>query len=90
LEVGSSEAPSLLIAFCRCIGRDFDLRHGLEKQKKSVQNGHWPLCHFDSRIEIEDANWFGSDSKSPMIGSSEYVGGASRVSRLQRSHPERA
>jgi pyruvate-ferredoxin/flavodoxin oxidoreductase len=90
LEADSYAGPSLLIAYCHCIAHGFDLRNGLEQQKKAVASGHWPLYRFDPRKKIEGASGFILDSKRPTIGLGEYIGGEMRFSALQRNHPERA
>jgi pyruvate-ferredoxin/flavodoxin oxidoreductase len=47
LEADSYEGPSLLVAYCHYIAHGFDLRNGLEQQKKAVASGHWPLYLYD-------------------------------------------
>jgi pyruvate-ferredoxin/flavodoxin oxidoreductase len=90
LEADSYEGPSLLVAYCHCIAHGFDLRNGLEQQKKAVASGHWPLYRYDPREKAEDQSGFSLDSKRPTIGLSEYISGETRFSTLQRTNPERA
>ena len=90
LEADSYEGPSLLVAYCHCIAHGFDLRKGLDQQKKAVASGHWPLYRYDPRKKSEGQSGFSLDSKRPTIGLSEYVSGETRFSTLQRTHPERA
>jgi pyruvate-ferredoxin/flavodoxin oxidoreductase len=90
LEADSYEGPSLLVAYCHCIAHGFDLRRGLEQQKKAVASGHWPLYRYDPRKKVEGQSGFSLDSKRPTIDLGEYIGGEMRFSSLQHIHPERA
>jgi pyruvate-ferredoxin/flavodoxin oxidoreductase len=90
LEADAYKGPSLLVAYCHCIAHGFDLRNGLEQQKKAVASGHWPLYRYDPRKKLDDQSGFSLDSKRPTIGLSEYISGETRFSTLQRTHPERA
>jgi pyruvate-ferredoxin/flavodoxin oxidoreductase len=90
LEADSYEGPSLLVAYCHCIAHGFDLRNGLEQQKKAVTSGHWPLYRYDPRKKVEKQSGFSLDSKRPTIDLGEYISGETRFSNLQHTHPERA
>jgi pyruvate-ferredoxin/flavodoxin oxidoreductase len=82
--------PSLLIAYCHCIAHGFDLRRGLEQQKRAVESGHWPLYRFNPGEKADRGSRFSLDSKRPTIALEEYMNQEARFSVLQRSHPERA
>jgi pyruvate-ferredoxin/flavodoxin oxidoreductase len=90
LEADSYAGPSLLIAYCHCIAHGFDLRQGLEQQKRAVQSGHWPLYRFDPRKKEDNNPGLLLDSKRPTLGLGEYMSQETRFSSLHRSHPERA
>ncbi|MDR2806764.1 MAG: pyruvate:ferredoxin (flavodoxin) oxidoreductase [Puniceicoccales bacterium] len=90
LEADAYEGPSLLIAYCHCIAHGFDLRKGLEQQKKAVASGHWPLYRYDPRKKMEGKSGFSLDSKRPTLSLQEYICEETRFNVLQRMHPERA
>src|SRR6185312_10322742 len=53
VEAEAYDGPSLIIAYSHCIAHGYDLRFGLDQQKKAVLSGHWPLYRFDPR-QIRD------------------------------------
>ncbi|UPA28813.1 MAG: pyruvate:ferredoxin (flavodoxin) oxidoreductase [Verrucomicrobiota bacterium] len=84
LEADAYRGPSLIVAYCSCIAHGFDLRRGLDQQKKAVQCGHWPLYRYDPKGKFQ------LDSKSPTLPLADYMAGETRFNALQRNHPERA
>jgi pyruvate-ferredoxin/flavodoxin oxidoreductase len=86
LEAESYEGPSLIIAYSHCIAHGYDLRHGLEQQKKAVLSGHWPLYRFDPRVDSP----LTLDSKAPSIPLEEYLYAETRYRMLAQSRPEEA
>ncbi|MDR1590397.1 MAG: pyruvate:ferredoxin (flavodoxin) oxidoreductase [Puniceicoccales bacterium] len=90
LEADAYEGPSLLIAYCHCIAHGFDLRNGLDQQKKAVTSGHWPLYRYNPGKKMEEQGGFSLDSKRPTIDLNDYISGETRFSALQRTDPQRA
>jgi pyruvate-ferredoxin/flavodoxin oxidoreductase len=84
LEAESYDGPSLIIAYSHCIAHGYDLRYGLEQQKKAVLSGHWPLYRFDPRAG------FALDSKAPSIPLEDYVYVETRYRMLAQSRPDDA
>ncbi|MDE6576415.1 MAG: pyruvate:ferredoxin (flavodoxin) oxidoreductase [Opitutales bacterium] len=84
LEADAYHGPSLVVAYCSCIAHGFDLRRGLDQQKKAVQCGHWPLYRYDPKSKFQ------LDSKAPTLPLADYMAGETRFNALQRNHPERA
>lgn len=84
LEADAYRGPSLIVAYCSCIAHGFDLRRGLDQQKKAVQCGHWPLYRYDPKSKFQ------LDSKAPTLPLADYMAGETRFNALQRNHPERA
>jgi pyruvate-ferredoxin/flavodoxin oxidoreductase len=85
LEAESYDGPSLIIAYSHCIAHGYDLRYGLEQQKKAVLSGHWPLYRFDPRTERLTL-----DSKAPSLPLEEYLYAETRYRMLAQSRPEQA
>jgi pyruvate-ferredoxin/flavodoxin oxidoreductase len=84
LEAESYDGPSLIIAYSHCIAHGYDLRLGLEQQKKAVLTGHWPLIRFDPR------SGFSLDSRPPSLPLEDYFYGENRYRVLAQSRPEQA
>src|SRR5207248_8824089 len=73
LEAESYDGPSLIIAYSPCIAHGYDLRYGLEQQKKAVLSGHWPLFHYDPRLARAGAQALHLDSKPQSIPLEDYI-----------------
>jgi pyruvate-ferredoxin/flavodoxin oxidoreductase len=86
LEAEAYDGPSLIIAYSHCIAHGYDLRYGLEQQKKAVLSGHWPLYRYDPRLP----NPLRLDSKAPSIPLEEYAYAEGRYRMLQQTHPDKA
>src|SRR5260370_40400903 len=82
--------PSLVIAYSPCIAHGYDLRYGLEQQKKAVLSGHWPLFHYDPRLAIGGGQAFHLDSKPPSIPLEDYIYSETRYRMLTQSDPVEA
>src|SRR5207244_8715580 len=73
LEAESFDGPSLIIAYSPCIAHGYDLRYGLQQQKKAVLSGHWPLFRYDPRLAGDGGQAFHLDSKAPSISLDDYI-----------------
>jgi Pyruvate/2-oxoacid:ferredoxin oxidoreductase gamma subunit len=85
LEAEAFDGPSLVIAYSHCIAHGYDLRDGLQQQKKAVLSGYWPLYRFDPRLPQP----LQLDSKAPTIPLEEYAYAEGRYRMLQQTNPER-
>jgi pyruvate-ferredoxin/flavodoxin oxidoreductase len=90
LEAESYDGPSLIIAYSPCIAHGYDLRHGLEQQKKATLSGHWPLYRFDPRLAVDGGQPFQLDSKPPSIPLEDYMYAETRYRMLTQSDPAEA
>ena len=92
LEAESYNGPSLIIAYCHCIGHGYDITNGrgVEQQKAAVASGYWPLIRYDPRLKEEGKNPLQIDSKPPSIPLEDYVYNETRYKMLTRSNPEAA
>lgn len=90
LEAESYPGSSIIIAYCHCIAHGYDLKHGLEQQKKAVACGHWPLLRYDPRLAAEGKSPLQLDSKAPQIPLKEYALNETRFAMLHNAFPERA
>jgi pyruvate-ferredoxin/flavodoxin oxidoreductase len=90
MEAESYDGPSLIIAYSHCIAHGYDLRFGMEQQKKAVASGHWPLYRYDPRLIAEGKVPFQLDSKAPSIPLEEYIYNETRYRMLTQSNPAEA
>jgi pyruvate-ferredoxin/flavodoxin oxidoreductase len=90
LEAEAYDGPSLIIAYSVCIAHGYDLRYGLEQQKKAVLSGHWPLYRYDPRLAHDGGNPFQLDSKPPSIPLQDYIYAETRYRMLTQSNPVEA
>lgn len=82
--------PSLIIAYSHCIAHGYDMKYGLDQQKKAVESAYWPLFRFDPMRQKQGKNPFQLDSKPPKINFKDYAYNEIRYLMLSKSHPERA
>jgi len=90
IEAEAFEGTSLIIAYSHCIAHGYDMRNGLDQQKKAVASGHWPLYRYDPRLTKENKNPFQLDSKAPSITLDKYVYNETRYRMLTQSDEGRA
>jgi pyruvate-ferredoxin/flavodoxin oxidoreductase len=84
LEAEAYAGPSLIIAYSPCIAHGYDLRYGLEQQKRAVASGHWPLLRFHPDAGLV------FDSKAPSLPLEEYLYQETRYRMLAQTRPEEA
>lgn len=87
-EAESYQGPSLIIAYCPCVGHEYDLKKGLKQQKAAVASGYWPLMHYHPELKKEGKNPFVLDSKAPSIPLEEYIYAENRYRILTYSKPD--
>jgi len=87
-EAEAYQGPSLIVAYCPCVGHGYDLKNGLTQQKAAVASGYWPLMHYNPDLKKEGKNPFVLDSKSPSIPLEEYIYAENRYRILTYSKPE--
>jgi pyruvate-ferredoxin/flavodoxin oxidoreductase len=90
VEAEAYPGPSLIIAYSHCIAHGYDLRHGLEQQKRAVLSGHWPLFRFDPRLAAGGKPALRLDSKAPSLPLEEYLYAETRYRMLTQTDPEAA
>ncbi|MDR1255384.1 MAG: pyruvate:ferredoxin (flavodoxin) oxidoreductase [Puniceicoccales bacterium] len=89
-EAESYDGPSLILAYSPCVAHGYNLKNGLEQQKKAVASGYWPLYRFDPRKKAAGVAPFSLDSSDPSIDLVDYMSGETRFKMLMDRDPERA
>ncbi|MEK7310329.1 MAG: pyruvate:ferredoxin (flavodoxin) oxidoreductase, partial [Chloroflexota bacterium] len=82
IEAEAYLGPSLIIAYSHCIAHGYDLRYGLDQQKKAVQTGYWPLYRYNPDLTKDDHNPFVLDSKPPSLPLEKYAYNETRYRML--------
>ncbi len=90
LEAEAFDGPSLVIAYSHCIAHGYDLRYGLEQQRRAVLSGYWPLYRYNPALAREGKNPLTLDSKAPTLPLAEYIYNETRYRMLTQSDPEEA
>jgi len=88
IEAERYPGPSIIIAYSHCIAHGYDMRYGLDQQKKAVDSGYWPLFRFDPSRINENLNPFQLDSKAPKISFKDYAYNEMRYLMLTKSNPK--
>ena len=89
-EAEAYDGPSLVIAYSHCIAHGFDLRHGLDQQRRAVATGYWPLVRYDPVLRAGGRNPFLLDSAQPRLPLPEYTRRELRFRSLERTNPAEA
>ncbi len=90
VEAEAYDGPSLIIAYSHCIAHGYDMRLGLDQQKKAVQSGYWPLYRYSPTAATEGKNPLTLDSKAPAIPLEKYIYNETRYRMLTQSDPAEA
>ena len=88
LEAGSHTGPSIIIAYCHCIAHGYDLRLGLQQQKRAVDCGVWPLYRYDPRRIRTGEPPLIVDAEGGKIPVSEYMTAETRFKMVESLDPE--
>jgi pyruvate-ferredoxin/flavodoxin oxidoreductase len=90
-EAASYDGPSLIIAYSHCIAHGYDLRLGVEQQKRAVGSGVWPLYRYDPRRTARGEAPLVLDSAgmAGKISVQEYEQNETRFRMVEKIDPER-
>jgi pyruvate-ferredoxin/flavodoxin oxidoreductase len=89
-EAESWPGPSLVIAYSHCIAHGFDLKLGMQQQKRAVDCGYWPLFRCDPREAAEGRPAVSLDSRPPKLDFKDYAYRETRYRMLTAIDPPRA
>jgi pyruvate-ferredoxin/flavodoxin oxidoreductase len=90
IEAESYDGPSLIVAYSHCIAHGYDMKYGLEQQKKATMSGHWPLYRYDPRRVAQGQPGLVLDSKAPSIPLEDYMYAETRYRMLSQTNPDEA
>jgi pyruvate-ferredoxin/flavodoxin oxidoreductase len=89
-EAEAFSGTSLIVAYSQCIGHGYDLKIGMEQQKKAVRCGYWPLIRYNPDLLKSGQNPLQIDSAAPSLSLEEYIYNETRYTMLIHSNPEDA
>jgi pyruvate-ferredoxin/flavodoxin oxidoreductase len=89
-EAEAWDGPSLVLAYSHCIEHGYDLRMGLDQQRRAVHSGHWPLVRYNPALRRVGENPFTLDSPRPTTTFEDYAERELRYRELARSKPAEA
>ena len=89
-EAEAYDGPALILAYSHCIAHGYDLRHGLDQQKKAVLSGYWPLYRFHPDRATAGQSALTLDSKAPSLPLDQYMYAEMRFSVLRQTNPAEA
>ncbi|MGN6809406.1 MAG: pyruvate:ferredoxin (flavodoxin) oxidoreductase [Thermomicrobiales bacterium] len=81
-EAEAYPGPSLIIAYCPCIEHGYELRYGLDQQKKAVVSGYWPLYRYNPARVAAGQQPLVLDSKAPSLPLGDYFATEARYRLL--------
>lgn len=84
VEAERYDGPSIIIAYSHCIAHGYDLRYGMEQQKRAVECGLWPTFRYNPSLAAEGENPMVLDYKGPQIGVKEYMYNETRFSMVEK------
>jgi pyruvate-ferredoxin/flavodoxin oxidoreductase len=89
-EAEAYPGPSLIIAYSHCIAHGYDMRQGLDQQKKAVLSGYWPLYRYNPELAGSGKSPMTLDSNAPSLPLGEYMYNETRFRLLTQTRPEEA
>ncbi|MCL6582231.1 MAG: pyruvate:ferredoxin (flavodoxin) oxidoreductase [bacterium] len=90
VEAEQYDGPSMIIAYCHCIGQGINTSLALTNQKAAVNSGYWNLFRFNPDRLKEGLNPLILDSKPPQIPLEEYAYLENRYKMLTKTKPDEA
>ncbi|MBN2722327.1 MAG: pyruvate:ferredoxin (flavodoxin) oxidoreductase [Campylobacterales bacterium] len=90
IEAERYDGPSIIIAYCHCIAHGYDLKYGMEQQKKAVGSGLWPLFRFNPDLKLEGKNPLILDYKEPSIDVKDFMYNETRFKMVEKMDKESA
>ena len=90
IEAERYDGPSLIIAYSHCIAHGYDLKHGMDQQKKAVDCGLWPIFRYNPEREREGSNPMTLDYKGPKIPVKAYMYNETRFKMVEKMNSDDA
>lgn len=90
IEAEAYDGPSIIIAYSHCVAHGYDLRFGMEQQKRAVDSGLWPIFRFNPELRYEGQNPLILDYKGPKIPVKDFMYKETRFKMVEKMDKESA
>ncbi len=90
IEAERYDGPSIIIAYSHCIAHGYDLKYGMDQQKRAVECGLWPTFRYNPELEAQGKNPMKLDYKGPKIPVKEYMYHETRFKMVEKMNSEDA
>jgi len=87
-EAEAYPGPALVLAYSHCIAHGYDLRLGLDQQRRAVHSGYWPLLRYNPELRRVGDHPFTLDSPRPTLAFRDYADQELRYRLLSHTNPE--
>lgn len=84
VEAEKHDGPSIIIAYSHCVAHGYNLRHGMEQQKKAVECGLWPIFRFNPELQNENKNPLILDYKKPTLSVKDFMYNETRFKMVEK------
>jgi pyruvate-ferredoxin/flavodoxin oxidoreductase len=90
IEAEQYDGPSIIIAYSHCVAHGYDLRYGMEQQKKAVECGLWPIFRFNPELQTSGENPLILDYKAPKLNVKDFMYNETRFKMVEKMDKEAA
>jgi len=90
IEAEQYDGPSIIIAYSHCVAHGYDLRYGMEQQKKAVECGLWPIFRFNPELQKNGENPMILDYKAPKLNVKDFMYNETRFKMVEKMDKEAA
>jgi pyruvate-ferredoxin/flavodoxin oxidoreductase len=90
IEAEQYDGPSIIIAYSHCVAHGFDLRYGMEQQKKAVKSGLWPIFRYNPELKLQGKNPLILDYKAPSIPVKDFMYNETRFNMVEKMNKDDA
>jgi pyruvate-ferredoxin/flavodoxin oxidoreductase len=84
MEAERYDGPSIIIAYSHCVAHGYDLRYGMDQQKRAVDSGIWPIFRYNPELRDENKNPLTLDYKGPKIPAKEFMYNETRFKMVEK------
>jgi pyruvate-ferredoxin/flavodoxin oxidoreductase len=90
IEAEQYDGPSIIIAYSHCVAHGYDLKYGMEQQKKAVECGLWPIFRFNPELQKIGENPMILDYKAPKLNVKDFMYNETRFKMVEKMDKEAA
>ncbi len=84
IEAEAYDGPSIIIAYSHCVAHGYDLKYGMDQQKRAVESGLWPIFRFNPELLNQGQNPMILDYKKPKIDVKDFMYRETRFKMVEK------